>query len=305
MERRGKKGSLKKPYIKHPVCFLILAGWILCYAGCIGGAPKNGMPRENAVFTEKILAQYLSKGDGGLTTLKEIALKDGKTGITITTDSMPNIQLYGSAPNRDGVFYLHSLYFLDSHIHGWIEFTLDIRGKGFFKVWKNYGVLEIEPDLEMLDILEGKIRYTHSAISGSQAVRALENRRGRITLLTQWMRGFPGVPEFKNQWAFSRHWFPLLFPELVSPWARPPLWKTETAVWNQIDDIRWNETYTEAAFPPELKPLRNSGTLFRDWEEALGWIYLFYKWDRLVESLGEVYLSKRKTIEGTLETPVE
>jgi hypothetical protein len=290
MERQeGAKTGRK---IKNIICIFILAGTAVCYSGCITVIEKKGMFWDSLGFAEKTLTRYRS-GKKPEVTVKEIASEDGKTRITITTDIMPNIQFYGSPPNQSGVFYLHTLYFWDSHLYGWNEFTLDVMGRGVLKVWNNYALLRLDPVIEMLDISEGKIRYTHSYLSGSQALAFMENRRERIAVLTQWMLSRSQVPDFKNQKDFERHWFPILFPELVSPKARPPLWKMETAVWNQAGDIRWNETYTEVLLPPNLIALRNSGTLFRDWEEAVGWIYLFYNWDRLAESLEEVYLTKK------------
>lgn len=253
---------------------------------------KDAVFGDGSAFTEKTLAQYRSAKEPKVT-IKEVALKDGKTCITITTDIMPAIQLYGSPPNRAGVFYLYSLYFLDSHLYGWNEFNLDILGRGVFKVWKNYAKLELEPLIEMLDISGGRIRYAYSRLSGSQALVALETRYRRIIVLTQWMLSRSQVPDFRNRKAFEDYWFPVLFPELVAPKARPPLWDAGTAVWNRTGNIRWNETYTEILLPQELKALRNSGALLRDWEEAVGWIYLFYEWDQLAKSLEEVYLTKK------------
>jgi hypothetical protein len=290
MKRR--KGLKIRPVVKNIICLFILAGAAICYAGCITVVEKGGVFWGGSAFAEKTLARYRS-GKNPEVTVKEIALRNGKTCITITTDSMPNIQFYGSPPNQAGIFYLQSLCFWDSHLYGWNEFTLDIMGRGVLNVWENYAKLQIDPVIEILNISEGKIRYTHSYLFGSQALAIMENRRERIAALTQWMLSRSQDPGFKDQKAFEHYWFPILFPELVSPKARPPLWKTETAVWNQAGDIRWNETYTKALLPPELEPLRNSGTLFHDWEEAVGWIYLFYHWDRIVESLEEVYLTKK------------
>jgi hypothetical protein len=292
MKRR--EGLKILPVVKIIICLSILAGTAICYAGCISAAKKDLVFGDGSAFTEKTLALYWSAKEPEVT-VREVVLKDGKTCITITTDIMPAIQLYGSPPNRAGVFYLYSLYFLDSHLYGWNEFNLDIMGRGVFKVWKDYAKLELEPCIEMLDISGGRIQYAYSYLSGSQALAALENRYRRIMVLSQWMLSCSQVPGFKNQKAFEDYWFPVLFPELVAPGARPPLWDIESAVWNRTGNIRWNETYTEALLPPELKPLRNSGTLLQDWEEAIGWIYLFYGWDQLAKSLEEVYLTKKRS----------
>jgi hypothetical protein len=287
--------------IKDILCLFMLAGTVIWYAGCITIAEKDPMFRNDPALREKTLARYQSVKNPKVT-VREILLKDGRTCISITTDIMPHIQLYGSPPNRAGVFYLYSLYYLDSHLHGWNEFSLDIIGRGVFKVWKNYAKLELEPLIERLDISKGRILYAHSRLSGFQAIAALEHRHRRIIDLTRWMLNCPRIPDFKNQKAFERYWFPILFPELVSPRERLPLWKMEDAVWNRAGNVRWNKTYTDILLPPELKSLRNSGTLLRDWEEALGWIYLFYEWDTVVKALEDVYLTQKK-LQGSSENP--
>jgi hypothetical protein len=48
-------------------------------------------------------------------------------------------------------------------------------------------------------------------------------------------------------------------------------------------------------FPEELREVRNSATMLRDWEEALDWIYNEYELDRIQETLAmETVLQKKK-----------
>jgi len=94
---------------------------------------------------------------------------------------------------------------------------------------------------------------------------------------------------------FEKYWKPVLFPELVSRKYRPAGWQQENDQWNRAESINWNKTYTERLFPEELWEIRNSGTMLRDWEEALDWIYNEYEWDRIQETLGvETVLTKKK-----------
>jgi hypothetical protein len=291
MERQ--EGPRTGHSIKNILCLFMLAGTVLWYAGCITIVERDPMFRKDPALREKTLARYQSAKNPKIT-VREVVLRDGRTCISITTDIMPHIQLYGSPPNQAGVFYLYSLYYSDPHLNGRNEFSLDITGRGVFTVWKNYAKLELEPLIERQDISEGSILYAHSRLSGSQAITTLDYRHRRIIDLTRWMLNCPRIPDFKNQNAFEGYWFPILFPELVSPWERPPLWGMEDAVWNRAGNMRWNKTYTDILLPSELKSLRNSGTLLRDWEEALGWIYLYYEWDRVVKSLEEVYLTQKR-----------
>ncbi|MDR2661466.1 MAG: hypothetical protein LBC31_00555, partial [Treponema sp.] len=97
---------------------------------------------------------------------------------------------------------------------------------------------------------------------------------------------------FTDQDEFESYWKPILFPEIVKPKLQPPAWATTYAgmdrgSWILGEDVKWNSVYTDAVFPEELRPIRNSGTLLRDWEEAAAWIYFEFEWERIVESLSE------------------
>ena len=79
----------------------------------------------------------------------------------------------------------------------------------------------------------------------------------------------------------------MLFPEMVTQRNRPENWRQKDDVFKITEDINWNTGFTERVFPQELIEVRNSGTLFRDWEEALGWIYMEYEWENIMELLSE------------------
>jgi hypothetical protein len=64
----------------------------------------------------------------------------------------------------------------------------------------------------------------------------------------------------------------------VSKKKRPPEWKEENALWVRAEDVNWNAAYTESLLPEDLRILRDSGSLLRDWEEAFDWICFEYAW---------------------------
>jgi hypothetical protein len=223
--------------------------------------------------------------------------KDGQEFIAIRLDSMPNLRLKGSLPDVDGNFYLTSLDFLSPNMNGWNEFTLELSGSGSFigsGAASAGAVLQLSGPVETLDISEGKIRRGAARLTGAQALTALHNRRERIMVIAQWMNRTlaseqPDLPKFADQEAFETYWKPRLFPEIVKAKERPAAWTAERSLvrapWVRGEDVKWNRIYTEVIFPEELWPVRNSGTLLRDWEEAAGWIYLEFEWDHILELL--------------------
>jgi hypothetical protein len=95
------------------------------------------------------------------------------------------------------------------------------------------------------------------------------------------MRRYENAPLNLNLKDFEKYWETVFFPELVSKKKRSGGWTLEGDVFKKADDIDWNTGYTERVFSEELVPVRNSGTLLRDWEEALPWLYMEYNWDRI------------------------
>jgi hypothetical protein len=77
--------------------------------------------------------------------------------------------------------------------------------------------------------------------------------------------------------------------------SRPENWQREGDLWEKAEDIRWNTSYTRRILPEALWGIRNSGTLLRDWEEALEWIYTECYWTSITEMLAkETVLEKTR-----------
>ncbi|GHV74971.1 hypothetical protein AGMMS49940_22730 [Spirochaetia bacterium] len=270
-----------------------LTAWLLVLGGCVSLAELGGRALDGSAFAEKTLASYRVEPKRG-TRVDRLRRKDGTEFIAIRTDSMPNLRLKGSLPDGAGNFYLTSLDFLSPNRDGWNEFTLELSGSGSFTGSGTGAILQLSGPVETLDISVGKIRRGAARLTGAQALTALHNRRERILVITQWMKDKPGLPVFADQKAFEKYWKPILFPEIVRAKERPSTW-VKDGPWVLGEDVKWRSAYTEAVFPEELWPVRNSGTLLRDWEEAAGWIYLAFEWDHILELLSEkIELTKIK-----------
>jgi hypothetical protein len=248
---------------------------------------KGGRVLNGSAFEEKILGFYEDVAFwSGPVQVREVRNRGGDEFLAISIGAAPTLRIKGSTPDGNGNFYLSSLDFLSSNLSGWNEFTMELSGTGTFIKYGSQASLVLH-SAETLDITGGKIRRSNNRITGDQALTVLRNRYERILVLTEWLHetGRPDVPAFTNPNTFETYWKPILFPELVKKKKRPAAWTAEDAVWVRGEDVRWNSVYTDRVFPEELRPVRNSGTLLRDWEEALSWIYFQYQWDRILSSL--------------------
>jgi hypothetical protein len=212
--------------------------------------------------------------------------KAGKGGLDIVIEAFPYITLRASAPDLNGSFYLKSLDYLGGNSLGWVEFSLTLSGGGTF-ISRAGGVstLRLRPPTEAALIAGGQIRRGGTLLSGEDALRALNNRYDRIRALAEWMRGEDAPAKAAGRLEdFEAHWKPILLPELVPRRKRPRLYNAGgTRV--TAEQVRWNTAYTETLLPEELRFLRDSGTLKRDWEESRQWIFLVYAWDRIFNTL--------------------
>jgi hypothetical protein len=279
---------------------LLFLGWVLLNNGCVSLAEAGGRVLDGSAFAEKTLAVYREEGGTQVDRLRD---KAGQEFIAIRTGAMPNLRIRGSLPDGEGDFFVHSLEFLSPNLSGWNEFTLELSGSGSFVEGYSAGgaqtaVLQLRAPPETLDISEGKLRRGSARLGGDQALTALRNRRERIAVLARWMKEQSGLPAFADQAAFESYWKPLLFPELFKPKDRPSAWaraNVDSGDWVLGEDIRWSAAYTQALFPEDLWPVRNSGTLLRDWEEAAPWMRLEFEWDAIVQFLcGKIELTKIK-----------
>jgi hypothetical protein len=281
--------------LKNFVYLCLLCGVLSLFSCTI--TEKAGRVLDGSAFAEKNISVYrasIKEGAAADIELREVQNKSGERSIIIMLDKFPAMMLRGSSPDYSGDFHLTSLDYIGGNVHGWNEYRLDLAGSGTLRLTDTSAALAIPGDIEPVQISSGRIHRYDTRITGNEAHTLLRNRRERILSLCDWMAGRQeaetnSIREFENLWK------PILFPEMVSGKKRPVNWSNEGDQWIKAEDIRWNTGYTERVFPEELWSVRNSGTLLRDWEEALSWIYMEYNWEMIKDLLSkEVILKKIK-----------
>jgi len=270
----------------------------LLLGSCISIVENVGRALDGSAFAEKKLATYRtvkkSKTSAGIE-LREMQNKAGEKSVVITLDRFPTITFRGLLLDENGDFYLTALNYLGGNTQGWNEYNMELYGQGKLTLSETSATLSIPQEIEAVQISRGRIRRYDTRITGTEALTALRNRHERILALAEWMSGREGSPVGLTLKEFEKHWKPILFPELVSRKTKPAGWQQENDQWARAEDIRWNTSYTERTFPELLRPIRDSGTMLRDWEEALDWVYYTCEWDRIMEQLAaETVLNRTK-----------
>ncbi|MDR1869041.1 MAG: hypothetical protein LBQ82_03545 [Treponema sp.] len=258
-----------------------IAASLLC--ACVSVVEKTGRVLDGSAFAEKRIARYRAS-DMEITLVQN---KKNERSVIIALNDYPMMKIRGSEPDENGEFYLMSLEYLAGSVNGWNEYTLDILGEGYLFLDED-PALKIKKDIEQIQISAGRIHRFDTRITGGEALTGLRNRRERIAATVEWMYSTDNAPKGQKIDDFEKYWKPVLFPEMVLKKKRPAGWLQEGDVFIRSEDIRWNTGYTERVFSEELRPVRNSGTLLRDWEEALSWIYLEYEWESIKERLSRL-----------------
>ena len=262
----------------------------LLFLGCVSVTEKAGQFLDGS--SEKVIELYRSESD---IKISKVRNRNSVSSLLIEIEDFSMIRFRASLPNDEGNIYLTSLEYLSGNVQGWNEFYLDILGTGSFTANEQI-LFTITEKIEPVQISSGRIQRIDTRIVGDEALTALRNRYERIAALTAWMASVDTKTQEKQTLKkFTNYWKPILFPELVSGNKRPALWHQEGDVFLRAEDIRWNTGYTERLLPQELRAIRDSGTLLRDWEEAISWIYMQYEWDSIMELLSQkIILQKIK-----------
>ena len=266
--------------ILFAACFLSF----FFFTGCLSLVEITGRALDGSAFKEKRIAVYKTEKDSPVgMEVRELMDKQGERSFQISLDQYPAMKLRGTKPDSQGNFNLVLLEYLGGNTQGWNEYSLEIVGEGKLFLTGTEAVLSIQHGMETVQISSGKIRRYDTRITGDEALTGLRNRMERITALTEWMKeqeNAPGPVDIKE---FEKYWRPLIFPEIVSKKKRPVGWQAESDLWERAEDVNWNKTYTERVFPEALRNVRDSGTMLRDWEEALEWLYIKYNWENIIE----------------------
>jgi len=274
--------------------------FLLCFLFLIVGSCKSallplleatGRGLDGSARQDKKVAIYRA----GDFEVREVRNKAGAHSVIIFLKQYPSIKLRGTLPDENGDFFFTSLDYLAGSSHGWNEYRMDLIGAGRLGFFDSYAVLSVPEALDPIQISSGRIQRFDTRITGPDAVARLRDRHERISVLVEWMKQRENNPTGLGRKEFEKYWKPLLFPEISKRKMRPEDWKQEGDEWHWADEIRWNKSYTGRAFPEILRAVRDSGTMLRDWEEALPWVYVEYQWGAIMELLSnEITLLKKK-----------
>jgi hypothetical protein len=182
-----------------------------------------------------------------------------------------------------------SMHWFNNWSNGWTEAEFSMSGqlqmlpKG--QAW--YASVVTPPRIG--EPVRTSIRYFYDYLVGERALEEFSNRWKRIlSLVTLLKERFQDrkLDYTVPKWSFGRSsQLPsfveasrqFLFPELYG-YAVPPKGDGPSV---RSESVSWSVDYTTTNFPENLRPIRNSGTMLRDFEECLPLWRLAYVFEEL------------------------
>lgn len=228
--------------------------------------------------------------------VKDIIEKDKRFQVEIQSSLIPAMSLSGEIEkfSEKWIIYITGLTFFDNWPNGWISGTYEASGVITVVKRGKQWVCRIDDELEIWDIIEGQIRYYETYYRDFHGLRKVRNRVERLMEISRFLvedRKFPGLFGDLKKETFRGPGFttvitPYLFPErygfnklklegkLYSGYSG----FSETGIpsFKVGAGLRWRVDYSSSVFPEYLQELRNSGTLWRDFEEGQRLFLSFY-----------------------------
>lgn len=134
------------------------------------------------------------------------------------------------------------------------------------------------------------IRYRDTILESDTALKQFGNRLERLQSAVNFLNEKLGPDEisFKD---FEERVEKILFPEVYG-YTEKRVEKGNTV---RADGIEWDTLYSDENIPEELREVRNTGTLFRDWEETSKLFYFWHLREKITGRLdGYVTITEKK-----------
>lgn len=191
--------------------------------------------------------------------------------------------LYRDYESDNLIFEIENIMIFSNWANGWTSAKLSAYGKlSFKKDGSMFFVSVIEP-LSIWRTQSGSIKYFNDYYTGDDGLKKVDDRLKRIMEFVLVLKSeFKNAPFYNiyhknsNGKTFYQSSREFLFPETVNL----QILKEKTNKFFDKNDsfsfgYIWSHAYSKKILPEELRELRNSGTIWRDFEEAAG-IFLFY-----------------------------
>ena len=182
--------------------------------------------------------------------------------------------------------YPERLHWFNNWKEGWTEADIATTGKLAASEreggWK---LSSLEPVVAEYSE-QARIRFQDTRIAGDSGTAVFDRRMNRIRAAAQFLndkfrgKSFPEFARGGDKSAFSLAAGKTLFPEIFG-YPEGTAESPESAETRQRGEgILWDTGYSASEIPENLREVRDTGTLYRDWEESSLLFYYIYELER-------------------------
>lgn len=193
-------------------------------------------------------------------------------------------------PEGKGSYVLEasSLHWFSNWYDGWTDASFEYASRfKLMQVEAGWTLAVVESQFPG-EAMSASIRYRDAVLDQQSAIKHFCNRWDRIRATASFLKGRETVavtgqnavyPPFrlkkdKSGISFFARNSKLLFPEIYGYKTVEEMERYRDSKKAVAEDIKWNLAYTEDTFPENLREIRDTGTMFRDWEESAELFYL-------------------------------
>ncbi len=226
--------------------------------------------------TFSVQSAYRGEGASGQAPVRVELAKEinGARDVRVTWGALPEAVLRGQA-TADGSggwkIELLRLDWFNNWQDGWTEAGFVISGSFDLSQGGAEAQILLTDKPEIDAPIVATIRYYDDYLNGDKALQQFTRRWNRIQAYAEFLRSRFDESWYSNQGSVRR----FLFPELYG-YDQPPSPKHASVT---VDSITWNTDYTKEVFPGNLRALRDSGTMLRDFQESQALWKLAFGWN--------------------------
>ena len=224
---------------------------------------------------------YESKQKIGKKAMAKVTFKTDKKGdyFELRGGMLGSTVYRGSYSKHDNTTDLNieKVYYFANWSNGWTEAEYEASGTLLFIEKENGGRLKTIETPEKWDIIFAKIKYRGGYFVGEEGKGKVKNRSDRMAALCDFLK----ENGFKDHYekGFKEVVIPFLFPEMYyQGFDKAVNFVVKKSSNLEVGHgILWDKNYTSSLeLPANMAALRNSGTMWRDFEEAFALFYAIY-----------------------------
>lgn len=240
---------------------------------------------NSRIYRSEEIYSFVGKKKGREPVTQIIVKKSGSDNLEaeITSPLIPAYVIRGETifdGGKNVTIMLESVTILSGWPNGWTHGEQEASGIIELTRSDNIWHCTVKEKPEFWEITGGEIRYYDDYFRKDNGLQKVKSRLERISAVCSHMheeRLFPPVlgstgKDTNYGRGMDKIIKPYLFPELSGAKSMLPQYKDKEGDGREHyiygADIRWRKDYTEIMFPDFLRAIRNSGTMWRDYEEA-------------------------------------